>query len=230
MIRIYTLTHIESGRLYVGVTKSKLSKRWGQHLRDARLRRTSVLHRAILKYGADAFRREVIERHDDDDVACARERELIALLNTRVPHGFNVAAGGRVRFEVSAETRERIALKLRGREVSADTRAKLSAAKKGRKLPPISDEAREKRRISATGKTHTTETRAKISAASAGRKHTEQARANMSAAGRGKPKSAAHNAAVSAAKMGWVPSPETRTAMSEGQRLRWERWRRERAS
>ena len=107
---------------------------------------------------------------------------------------------------------------------SPETRAKLSAASKGRKL---SAEARAK--VSAAASNPSPETRAKMSAALKGRKHSPEHRAKISAAVRnqspetrakrsaalkGRPLSPEHRAKLSAAASKRKFSPETRAKLS----------------
>ena len=58
---IYLVTHIESGRGYVGQSCcDDPAARWKRHQRDARRGSQLYFHRAIRLYGADAFRLEVL--------------------------------------------------------------------------------------------------------------------------------------------------------------------------
>ena len=54
---VYLLTHIESGKRYVGQTTQHDTpgKRWARHQRDAKRGLDLPLHRAIRLYGAEGF-------------------------------------------------------------------------------------------------------------------------------------------------------------------------------
>jgi hypothetical protein len=92
----------------------------------------------------------------------------------------------------------------RGKEHSAEHRAKISATKKGKKH---SAEAKAKMSATKKGKKHSAEHRAKISAAKKGKKHSAERRAKISATKKGKEHSAEHRAKISAAKKGKRYSP-----------------------
>ena len=99
-----------------------------------------------------------------------------------------------------------------GRAVSAETKAKLSAANKGKLM---SDEAKAK--MSKAKKGMSDETRAKMSAAAKGKKLSPETRAKQSAANKGrrsptegKPRSDETRAKQSAALKGKTLSPETK--------------------
>lgn len=92
---IYMIRHKESGKTYVGRSVD-IKNRWNLHRRDAEMRKNnSPFHRALRKYGFDAFDWKVLIS------APARlhvvlERQFICDMNTAVPQGYNVggAAGG----------------------------------------------------------------------------------------------------------------------------------------
>jgi hypothetical protein len=97
---IYCHTHVDSGRKYVGQTRTTMASRWLRHLRDAFARgRTSAFAAAIRQYGPDAFAHEVLAVVCGDDEADTAERQWIAALGTVVPMGFNLEDGGGGRHE-----------------------------------------------------------------------------------------------------------------------------------
>jgi len=59
---VYLLTHIESGKRYVGQTTQHdtPARRWARHVREANRGLDLPLHRAIRLHGADAFRVETL--------------------------------------------------------------------------------------------------------------------------------------------------------------------------
>src|SRR5258706_16357625 len=59
---IYAITHIASGKQYIGSTES-FGRRWSDHLYqlEARRHHSRYLQRAWLKSGKDAFRFDILE-------------------------------------------------------------------------------------------------------------------------------------------------------------------------
>jgi group I intron endonuclease len=158
---VYTVTHIDTGRHYVGFTSREVSRRWAEHTRRARRPRTHF-QRALNKYGAEAFRFEVVATFETPEEAQLAEQ---ALIQQTLPV-FNETLGGegRAGYVCRPETRAKISAARAGKpghKTSDETRAKLSAAQKGN--------------TKMLGKTRSPETRAKISAAMRGntnrRKH-----------------------------------------------------------
>jgi len=208
---IYLLTNTINGKQYVGQTSRGLDVRWYYHCYDANNGGTRHLCRAIRKYGADAFTREILEHTTIEDVN-ERETYWIAELKTQ-EHGYNMTeGGGGVRgWVASEEARAKMSAvrsgenhPLYGKTHSAEARAKMSAAKMGEKSPwygkKLSAETRAKISAAKAGKTFSTEHRAKLSAAKAGTTHSAETRAKMSAVKAGKTFSAEHRAKLSAAQ------------------------------
>lgn len=109
--------------------------------------------------------------------------------------------------KLTAEHKLKIGMRHTGTTKSPECKAKISAVHKGKKKspeavaksraaarityelygkPPISEETREKKRISATGKKHSDEAKRKISLAQVGRVCTPETRKKLSAAGTGR--------------------------------------------
>ena len=64
---IYKVTNTVNGKLYIGQTSRTIEVRWREHIQDAFGRNNKgffALHRAIKKYGKDAFKIEQIEECD----------------------------------------------------------------------------------------------------------------------------------------------------------------------
>lgn len=133
---------------------------------------------------------------------------------------------------VSEETRRKTSDSLKGREFSAETRAKISAAISGEKNPMFgkkhSEGHRAKIAVAGVGRTHSAESKAKISAARKGkgkmcgeenaffgRQHSDESKAKMRAARLGKTHSDDTRAKISAAsKLQEPASQETREKIS----------------
>ena len=91
---IYSITHIDSGKKYVGqTTQGDVNKRWTQH-KNYNSKSTGIcLSNAIKKYGADKFKFQIICICFDEDCNIYEE-QYITRLNTLAPNGYNLRAGG----------------------------------------------------------------------------------------------------------------------------------------
>ena len=103
---IYTITHIASGRVYVGQS-CNLEKRWQSHrsylMRDAH--DNQKLQRAWTKYGHKAFAYAVVELVAHAHALTEREQHWIDALGAATNKGFNLcpAAGSCAGLKHSAE-------------------------------------------------------------------------------------------------------------------------------
>lgn len=93
---IYKATCKITKRAYIGQTTWSMEYRKGKHEYVAtkpQHRCHSVFHRAIAKYGKDAFDWEVLLTCNAEDLDMYEER-AIEMNRTMVPHGYNVRSGG----------------------------------------------------------------------------------------------------------------------------------------
>jgi group I intron endonuclease len=91
---IYLITNRVNGKKYVGQSVGKLRARWKGHKRAAcRVNPPCAIHKAIRKYGLDAFTVDVISEYSEDCLDFA-EIFFIKLFNTYGKHGYNMTAGG----------------------------------------------------------------------------------------------------------------------------------------
>lgn len=185
---VYKITNVLNGKGYVGQTTKTPEQRFKRHANC----KTSLIGKAIRKYGRENFTVEVLEECDTPEQLNAREIFWIAELNCKAPIGYNCTDGGdgRPGFFPSAESRAKMSAAHRGKKHSAESRAKIGMSNKG--------------------KHHTAETRLKMSAAHKGKKH--------SAANKGKTLSAEHRAKMSAAHMGKHHTAESQAKMSAAHR------------
>jgi len=154
---IYCHIHVDSGRRYVGLTKTTMLKRWNRHIYSAhRSAGRSHFANAIKKYGKDAFSHEVLETCYSLEAANAAEIRLIEEPGTRDPlKGFNLARGGNSYQSRSLQANpwER-----------PEYRARMLEVKKGLWANPAY-------RASLTGWKHSASARQKISASSSSLRH-----------------------------------------------------------
>lgn len=211
---IYLLTNRVNGKYYVGQTTKTPTERWSAHKCEAKTRSKvshGYLHHAIRKYGADAFLVETLATAPTINDLNRLEVLWILVLDAMNPRiGYNRYPGGR-NYVVSLEARA----KQRGRLVSPETRAKMSAALKGR-VPTA--ETLAKISASLKGRKPSPQNRAALLLANTGRKQTPEAWAKINAASlaykTGRPRSAETRAKMRAAAIGHVVSPETAAKIS----------------
>jgi GIY-YIG catalytic domain len=111
---IYCHKHIDSGRVYIGLTSKKWQRRWSEHLTKAKdvhkkLEAKSKLgstkskspaiinhwYNALTKYGPGAFSHEILEQCSSLEEANAAEIKWIDHYDSTNPEkGFNIARGG----------------------------------------------------------------------------------------------------------------------------------------
>jgi len=153
MAVVYVITNLRNGKRYVGKTKWTLQKRWGVHLRDARAGSEYAIHRAIRKYGQDAFAIEVLATYETETEALQAEVEWVERLGTVGDGGYNMCRGGRgaLGYRHTDEARARISAfaksvgrvppgsDLTGTRASEETRAKMRESQRQRRTAPVSD-------------------------------------------------------------------------------------------
>ena len=145
---IYSIIHLESGRLYIGQSQC-IGKRWKRHISmlDRGSHTNAPLQMAWAKYGPDAFAFHVIETCDRESL---NEREQFWLDRTQCyvkGMGFNVSrcAEAPTRgLTFGAETRAKIGAAHKGKVLTAEHRAAISAAKSGVKFGPHTEAHKKK--------------------------------------------------------------------------------------
>lgn len=122
-----------NGKVYIGITMRNPEHRWNN---GKGYTLNKHFTNAILKYGWDNIKHEILYDDLTKEEACAKERELIALYRSNSKeHGYNKSVGGENPAEGavwSAETREKhmaICCQYRPTE---ETKRKISEAKRGR--------------------------------------------------------------------------------------------------
>lgn len=144
MINFYVYKHTcPNGKIYIGITSLELSRRWQNGLG---YRRQPYFYNAILKYGWDNIKHEILFENLSKEEAEQKEIELIAKYKSNnKKYGYNIANGGNVIGTVSEETKNKISRAMKGKPKkvspfkgkhhSVETIKILSDSKKGNKNP-----------------------------------------------------------------------------------------------
>ena len=86
---VYLITNLLDGKQYVGQTTRTLKERFSEHAQA-----DSLLGRAIQKYGAENFSREVLAKCETQEELDAQEKFYIKKLDCKHPKGYNANDGG----------------------------------------------------------------------------------------------------------------------------------------
>ena len=183
-----------NGKRYIGQTCQKPSVRWS----DGRgYGNNEYFTRAINKYGWDNFDHQILCVVHSKKVADLFEQHYIAKFNTFNGEGYNLTkgGGGRVGYKMSDAERAALGDRSRGRELSAESRRKISESLKegyrtGRIAPPTHSEEALKRMSEERkgegnpmyGRHHTPEAIASMIEKRTGRKRSEETRRHISEA------------------------------------------------
>lgn len=132
-----------NGKVYIGITSQNPIRRW-EHGNGYRFQRR--LYRAILKYGWDNVRHEIVFSGITKEEACQKEIELILHYNSTDPRcGYNQSSGGGCPasgIRHTEEARKKMSEALKGKYVgeknhrygthfTEDHKRKISEANKG---------------------------------------------------------------------------------------------------
>jgi group I intron endonuclease len=186
---IYQIVNRVNGKVYIG-SAVDTKTRWQKHRYELNRQNHGNIHlqRAWQEYGADAFEFSVVEQVADPNDLITREQFWLDR-QCAAHHGYNICreAGSTLGRAHSDETKAKIGAKSKGKIITAETRALISAH--SRHLKP-SPETIEKLREIHTGKIVTEETKARMSVSARKRvhePHTDEAKARMSRAQTGHP-------------------------------------------
>jgi len=94
---LYRWRHLESGRIYIGMTTETLDERIRGHLRETiegKLRKGG-LHEVIAKDGVNAFEITELGRFSSIEDLQSAERAAITRYDSLAPNGFNLDSGGK---------------------------------------------------------------------------------------------------------------------------------------
>jgi group I intron endonuclease len=130
-----------NGKKYIGITQQEPQRRW----RDGKGYEGQAVYNAILKYGWKNIKHDILFKGLTKSEAEQKEIELIRALETDShKHGYNVESGGNA-SRLSEVTKEKLSKSKReyykthkhwnaGKQRSAETRSKISEARKGFKM------------------------------------------------------------------------------------------------
>lgn len=174
---IYKITNKVNGKIYIGQTIGTIQNRWNSHCRNKKF---SLITAAINKYGRENFTIEEIAKCETREELNMREAMFIyAFGSHKRDIGYNIMEGGDNHTTHSEETKAIIAEK--ARNISDETRKKMSDAKKGKKQSPEVVAKRIK-----TGRVWSEESKRKSSEKQKGRKLTEEHKQKLSESKKGK--------------------------------------------
>lgn len=134
-----------NGKVYIGITRQPIAKRWknGEGYDGC-----TAFYRAIKKYGWDNIKHEILDEGLSKEAACEKEIAYIAEYQSTNPaYGYNLTHGGEhyefpdylkaelraqivKRFVDNPEIGRKISESQRGRKAAADTKRKMSEARK----------------------------------------------------------------------------------------------------
>jgi hypothetical protein len=132
---IYCITHLRSGKRYVGQTQRALRTRWRDHVLSAgqKMPGCKALAYAIRKYGAEAFACVELARARTQRAADRTEMRWISGFACLAPRGYNLGAGGQGDHKRNgAATRRKMAEAARKRWALIPKAQRSEIARKGR--------------------------------------------------------------------------------------------------
>ena len=216
---IYKITHKETGKSYIGLSVD-IHNRWKQHRSFAKTGRKSAIYSALKKYGVDAFEFTVLEECASD-VLEEREKHWIVQFDT-VASGYNLTFGGESNKEVSEETRRKISEANTGKKRSPESIAKFAQSMRGQKRTPEQNAAKSAlMKGRGLGRKLPPEVVAKIGKPFLGRKHSDESKAKMSAAKKGTKFSDDHIQKLKESHTGYKFSDERKAKHSEALKRYW---------
>jgi group I intron endonuclease len=229
MAELYRLTS-PSNKQYIGIAKNGLQNRFSVHVAEAKSGSSTALHKAIRKYGSDAFVKEILVVSDYEYI---RDLEIKAIeaFKTMSPNGYNLTIGGDGTNGYSHTdcTKQKMSDLAKTRMADPERRKHLSELNTGKKL---SEETKEKIGLASLGRKHmlgkkqSDEAKRKISQALLGNTHTkgmkfsDEHRAKLSAAGKVRVFTEQHRENLRKAQLGRKYSDEVKMNMSNAAKIR----------
>ncbi len=133
-----------SGKRYIGITSTSVEERWRNgrgylyKYKEKDEYKQPAFANAIIKYGFDNFKHEVVANNLTKEEAEQKEIELIAYYKSNQPeYGYNISNGGNYAGKHSEETKRKIGEFNKGKITSEETKRKMSESGKGKNAIPI---------------------------------------------------------------------------------------------
>ena len=212
---IYKITHLPSGKSYVGLTMKALSVRFTEHAGKAASK--SAISSAILKHGASQFSISAIDTTSSIDELKRKERYWIKEHRTLAPNGYNLTAGGEGILNPSDEVRHKLRMAVLGKRHNEETKKKMRgphrAHFRGRKH---SMESIQKMRLAHNGHSVSEETREEMRRAHLGIRQSEASIQKTRAANLGRACSEETKNKIRLAKLGKRLSEEHKQRIGLG--------------
>lgn len=143
---LYKITNKINGKCYIGQT-TDFKKRIHTHIYT---KSSSLIHKAILKYGKDNFIYEVLFRRHTTFIDVS-ETVAIKYYNSLVPNGYNLESGGCINKKHCQNTKLKMSISKKGKKI-----LKLSLVRKGKPHPhkgvPCTAETKLKMSIALSGR------------------------------------------------------------------------------
>lgn len=121
--KIYKITNLINGKVYIGQTVRSIEKRWKEHYNNPSCR---ILFSAICKYGKKNFKIQQVDSSNDINDLNKKEQEYIEMYNSLSPFGYNIREGGNGKFvdEISKQKMSKSQKKLNKKPFRKHPRAK----------------------------------------------------------------------------------------------------------
>ena len=196
--QIYSTINKINGKVYIGQHKQESRKQ------DDYLGSGKLLHRAIKKYGADNFEKNILEVCENREQANFLEKKYIWFYRLGGSCQYNIADGsygGYLGEEVHKRSADTLKQKYKNGEItnamlgkkhSEETKNKIREKRKQQIMQPVSNETRLKHSESKKGnkwnlgKKHSEETRRKIGESNKGKIMSDKAKQKISESHKGK--------------------------------------------
>lgn len=183
---VYCITHLESGKRYVGSAAKTIRGRWRNHLSLLNRQKHHSIHlqRAWDKFGADAFEWLILENCEPEQCLIREQFYIESFLSADPDHGYNILprAGSRLGSRTTDEAKAKQRAAKLGKKTGpqpAEMVEKRRQAIIGRKRGPLTEAHREKLRIAMTGKIRGPEHAEATRQGMLGKKHTPERRENQ---------------------------------------------------
>lgn len=161
---VYIITNETNGKQYVGKTVKSIEDRWLGHCNSARNGSHLLIHKAIRKYGEEAFTIKILCESDSEEFLFEQEKLWITRTGS-LGNGYNLTSGGEGSSGLiyTDEARWKMGVSNRGKTLSEEHRRKISESGKGKKRAPFSEKHRANLSKAAKGKKLSKEHRENVS-------------------------------------------------------------------